>query len=68
MSRLYNRVKSLPIPSTGYIQELLSKVDRFEELKFDSKKNAKKLNKLYQAGHIDIEGNIIIRKDGKQDM
>jgi len=50
------------------IQELLDKVDRFEAFRFESENNADKLNKLYQAGLIDIEGNIRAIEEEQQDM
>ena len=46
------------------ISRLIKKVELFESLQDEHEENAEKLNILFQAGIIDIEGNII-KKDDK---
>ena len=46
------------------ISRLIKKVELFESLQDEHEENVEKLNILFQAGIIDIEGNII-KKDDK---
>ena len=44
------------------ISRLIKKVELFESLQVENEENAEKLNILFQAGIIDIEGNIIKKR------
>ena len=45
------------------ISRFIKKVELFESLQDEHEENAEKLNILFQAGIIDIEGNIIKKDD-----
>ena len=44
------------------IQELIEKVDNFKEFSLKNDKNSAMLVKLYDAGVIDEEGELVIKK------
>ena len=50
------------------IQKLKVKVDNFEELSLENDKNSAMLAKLYNAGVIDGEGELVIKKNDQEEI
>ena len=50
------------------IQELKAKVNDFEDLSLENDKNSALLAKLYDAGIIDEEGELVIKKNDEEEM